>query len=327
MKTQFYKMNKDSIKNTWNSFIPSGRGDFEYNLLSKDSIPQLNIGFDKRNNRCLILELPVNYKKSFQQHEKENLSLKYFEREKCLCVILNDDFFIDLFDDLILSIYTRIYTIANADEYSELFVRHFLKWSSFFDNKKNDGLTKEQVKGLIGELIYLKNLLLVSEFFIDDLLISWRGPYDDDHDFVFDYIDYEVKAIESSKNNVRISSEFQLEVDNGKRLELVVVFLKLDFEKGISLKALISDIKNIVRDKLGDISIFVKALSQKGLISTDLESYEHLRFIPLEMISYDICKEGFPKLVRSTIPEQINKLNYSIRLNLIDDFIINKIRF
>lgn len=327
MKTQFYKMNKDKIQSTWNSIIPSGKGDFEYNLLSKDSIPQLNIGFDKRKNRCLILELPVNYKKSFKVYEKENLSLKYFEREKCLCIILNDDFFYDLFDDLILSIYTKIYSVTNADEYSEIFIGHFLKWSAFFENKKNDGLTKDQVKGLIGELIYLKNLLQTSEIYVDELLVSWRGPYDDDHDFVFDYIDYEIKTIESSKNNIRISSEFQLDTEKGKKIELVVVFVKSDNEKGISLKGIIREIKNIVRDKMGDNSIFVKALSQKGLVSADLELYEHFRFLPLEMVNYDICKEGFPKLIRSTIPEQINKLNYNIRLNLIDDFIINKKRF
>lgn len=320
-------MNKEIIENIWNKIIPSGEGEFEYKLLSKDSIPQLNIGFNKKSQRCLILELPFDFDKSFQQFEKENLSLKYFKKEKCLCIILNDDFFKDLFDDLILSIYSKIYNIFNTEEYSELFTRHFFKWSAFFENKKTDGLTRDQVKGLIGELFYLKNLLLNSELNVDGLLISWRGPYDEGHDFVFEFIDYEVKTIESSKNSVRISSEFQLESEKGKELELVVIFVNPDNENGLSLKSLINDIKIIVLDKLGDNSIFINALAQKGLSIGDLDQYEIYRYTPIQEISYDSTRENFPKLIHSLIPEEINKLNYKIRLNLLEDFQINKKEF
>jgi len=157
--------------------------------------------------------------------------------------------------------------------------------------------------------------------------LSWRGPYDEGHDFVFEFTDYEIKTIESSKNNIRISSEFQLESEKGKQLELVVISMVLDIEKGISLKTLINDIKTIVLNKLGDNSIFINALAQKGLTIGDLEQYEIYRYTPVEEISYDSTKENFPKLIRSNLPEQVNKLNYNIRLNLIEEFIINKKQF
>lgn len=320
-------MNKEMIENIWNKIIPSGKGEFEYKLLSKESIPQLNIGFNKKSQRCLILELPFDFDKPFQQFEKENLSLKYFKKEKCLCIILNDDFFKDLFDDLILSIYSKIYNISNTEEYSELFTRHFFKWSAFFENKKTDSFSRDQVKGLIGELFYLKNLLLNSELIIDDILLSWRGPYDEGHDFVFELTDYEIKTVESSKNSVRISSEFQLESEKGKELVLVVIFVNTDIENGLSLKSLINDIKTIVLDKLGDNSIFINALAQKGLTIGDLDQFEIYRYTPIEEISYDSSRENFPKLIRSSIPEEINKISYNIRLNLIEEFIINKKQF
>ena len=320
-------MNKEIIDSIWNKFIPSGKGEFEYKSLSKESIPRLNIGYNKKSQRCLILELPFGFEKPFQQFEKENLSLKYFKKEKCLCIILNDDFFKDLFDDLILSIYGKINNISDIEEYSELFTRHFFKWSAFFENKKTDGLTRDQVKGLIGELFYLKNLLLNSKLNVDDLLISWRGPYDEGHDFIFEFTDYEIKTIESSKNNVRISSEFQLESEKGKQLELVVIFVNPDNQNGVSIKSLINDIKTIVHEKLGDNSIFINALDQKGLTIGDLDQYQIYRYTPIEEISYDSSKENFPKLIRTSIPEEINKLNYNIRLNLLEEFIINKKQF
>jgi hypothetical protein len=317
-------MNKEKIENIWVDIIHSGKGEFEYQLLSKQTIPQLNIGYNKKVQRCLILELPLKFDKAFQQFEKENLSLKYFSKERCLCIVLNDEYFKDLFDDLILSIYHKIFNISNPEEYSELFTRHFFKWSAFFENKKTDGLTRDQIKGLIGELFYLKNLLLSKDHDVDELLISWRGPYDERHDFVFEFTDYEIKTIESSKNDIRISSEFQLESEKGKELELVVIFVNPDNEKGLSLNTLIKEIKTIVHNKLGDNSIFINALAQKGLMIGDLEQYEIYRYTPIEEISYDCTRDNFPKLTPSTLPEQINNLKYNIRLNLIDEFIILK---
>ena len=320
-------MNKEKIEKIWIDIVHSGKGEFEYQLLSKKSIPQLNIGYNKKTQRCLILELPLKFEKPFQQFEKENLSLKYFAKERCLCIILNDDFFKDLFDDLILSIYSKIYNISNPEEYSELFTKHFFKWSSFFENKRNEGLTKDQVKGLIGELIYLKKLILNSNINVDDALLSWRGPYDEGHDFVFDFIDYEIKTVEKSKNNIRISSEFQLESEKGKNLELVVISVEFDTDNGISLKSITNEIKSLVLDKLGDNSIFITALSQKGLTIGNLGQYEIYSYNPIEETSYDANNEEFPKLIRSKLPEQISKLNYNIRLNLIEEFITNKKHF
>ena len=320
-------MDKKIIENIWDEIIHSGKGEFEYQLLSKKSVPQLNIGFNRKNQRCLILELPLKFDKPFQQFEKENLSLQYFAKERCLCIILNDDFFKDLFDDLILSTYSKIHTVNSPEDYSDLFTRHFLKWSAFFENKKSVALSRDQVKGIFGELVYLKNLLLKSDINVDDILSSWRGPYDEAHDFVFDFKDYEIKTIESSKNIICISSEFQLESEKGKELELVVITLVLDSENGSSLKGITNEIKTIVFDNLGDNSIFINALTQKGLNASDIGQYEIYRYTPVGEISYDCTKDEFPKLIRSNIATEISKVKYRIRLNLIEEFIINRKHF
>ncbi|CAN1524023.1 Hydrolase of X-linked nucleoside diphosphate N terminal [Spirosomataceae bacterium] len=320
-------MNKEEIENVWLGITHTGMGEFEYRLLSPESFPSLNIGYHINGNRCLILELPANFNGQFQQFERENLSLKYFQNNGCLCIILKDDFFKDLFDDLILSIYGKIWNINNPVRYSDLFISLFALWSSFFEIRQNEGLSKVQVKGLIGELIYLKSLLIDSELNVDDVLRSWRGPYDEGHDFVFDFTDFEIKTIEQNRNDVRISSEFQLDSEIGKKLELVIIFVKSNIENGLSLKSLINEIRSIVHEKLGDNSIFINALAQKGLTIGDLDQYEIYRYTPIEEISYDSNKENFPKLIRSSIPEEINKLNYNIRLNLIEEFIINKKHF
>lgn len=320
-------MDKEIIEKIWTAITHTGKGEFEYQLLSKKSVPQLNIGYNKKKQHCLILELPLKFDKAFQQFEKENLSLKYFFKERCLCIILNDDFFIDLFDDLILSTYSKINKVSNPEEYADLFVKHFFKWSAFFENKKTDGLSRDQVRGIFGELYYLRNLLQDSKLDVDDILISWRGPYDEGHDFVFDFRDFEIKTIEKSKNEVRISSEFQLESDKGKELELVVISIVLDIENGLSLKDIIHEIKTIVLNKFGDNTIFLNALLQKNISSNNLEQYEIYKFTAISEIDYDCNKEHFPKLIRSSIPEEISNVKYTVRLNLIEEFMIRKKQF
>lgn len=320
-------MNKTIIEQIWLQIFHSGKGEFEYQLLTVDTIPQINIGFNRDSQRCLILELPTNYNKSFQQFEKQNLSLKFFPKERCLCIILNDDFFSDLFDDLILSIYFKINLINNPDDYSDLFIKHFFKWSAFFENKRSDNLSYNDVKGIFGELFYLKNLLTESSLNADDILISWKGPYDTGHDFISDFKDYEIKTVESTKNSISISSEFQLESEKGKKLELVVISVFPDIENGLSLKNLVNDIRCLIFDKLGDSSIFFNALLQKNILPNHLDQYEIFKFRPIEQLTYDCSQNDFPKLIRSFIPAEINKVSYNIILNLIDQYIIQKKQF
>jgi len=317
-------MNKITIEQIWPQIIHSGKGEFEYQLLAIDTIPQINIGFNKDKERCLILELPINYNKSFQQFEKQNLSLKFFPKERCLCIILNDNFFSDLFDDLVLSIYFKINLIDNPDDYSDLFIKHFFKWSAFFENKRSENLSNDQVKGIFGELLYLKNLLAESSLKADDLLNSWKGPYDTGHDFISDFKDYEIKTVESTKNTISISSEFQLESEKGKQLELVVISVIPDIENGLSLKDLINEIRYLIFDKLGDNSIFFNALLQKNISPNDLDQYEIFKFRPIEQLTYDCSHNDFPKLIKSFLPVEISKVSYNITLNLIDHFIIQK---
>jgi hypothetical protein len=308
-------MNKTTIEKLWVDIIHSGNGEFEYKLLSKKSLPALSLGYNRRNQRSLILELPSGLNKVFYQFEKENIVLYYLMSEKLLCVVLKDDFFQDLFDDFILSLYTKIHEIASPNDYSEHFVKYCLKWSAFFENKLRNDLTKEQVKGLFGELFYLKNLILDSNSDIDEKLTSWKGPYQVSHDFVTDFIDYEIKTIDWLKNHIQISSEFQLESESGKNLELIVLFVELDLINGVSLKVLLNQIKILILERLGDLSILINGLSQLGLSFGHLEKYEMYRFVPKEKFHYDASNEDFPKLIRSNLAEEIFNVKYDIRLS------------
>jgi hypothetical protein len=296
--------------------------------ISADCICELYLAVSKEGKRCLILSLPSNKHLDFKVIQKENLSIEYFREKNLIVLQLTDIDFNDLFDDLILSLYHRIRSISQVDVYSNYFIQTFYRWSEFFEDKKSDMLSEEAIKGIMGELLVLKLLFTAPDMpEINYLLKAWTGLYDKRNDFELESKNLEVKAKSPSEIDVRISSEFQLEVSPGKGLELFVISLLSDFTVGVHIGDLILEIKKLVQEYSGDISILWKALSQKNITAKNVSQYDRFRFKPVNWVSYNCADENFPKLSRSNIPEEISGLQYILRTNLLTSFIIEQSDF
>ena len=319
-------MTSIELKQKWSGLsenpVTSG---FRSLRISADCICELYLGVSKEGKRCLLLALPDNKHLDFKGIQKENLSIEYFRKKNLIVLQLTDSDFNDLFDDLILSLYHGIKSISQVDEYSNHFIQAFYRWSEFFEDKKSDLLSEEAIKGIIGELLVLKLLITAPDKpEINFLLKAWTGLYDKGNDFELDSKNLEVKSKSPSGIDVKISSEFQLEVSLGKGLELFVVSLLSDFTVGIHIRDLILEIKKLVQESSGDNSVLWKALSQKNITAKNVSQYDRYRFKPVNWISYNCADKNFPKLSRSNIPEEISGLKYTLRTNLLTSFIIEQ---
>jgi len=293
--------------------------------ISPECIPDLFIGQTKTNNRCLILSLPKEVELDFNNNTKENLSIEYLKQRNYLVITLLNSSYIELFDDFIFSIYQKVYKLSDPRLYSKQFIDVYYKWSDFFQEGKEDILSIDTIKGLYGELFLLRRFLLNSDLLnVNSILESWRGPYDAGHDFVMDEIDIEVKTKEETRTIISISSEYQLERDKEKNLELKVLSTKLDTVNGLSIGNLLFEIKDMINEKNGNIEILYKALKQKGLTATNIKIYDNYRFIATEIITYDCCDPFFPSLVRSNINPAVFSISYKLNLNDLNNFIITK---
>ncbi len=316
------------LEEKWNNITHHGKSIFEFKRIDSVCIPELNIGFNSKLNRCLILELPKENKVDFQSTIKQNLSIEFYKETNYIVIQLTDNSFYDLFNDLIISLYHRIKHISNVNDYSKELIQTFYKWSEFFDDKKSDLLSEESIRGLFGELLVLKFLITYKNLMeINFILNSWKGPYDKATDFELENKNLEVKTKSPTGIDVKISSEFQLEVSPGKGLELFVVSLLSDFIVGIHIRALILEIKKLVQESSGDNTILWKALSQKNITAKNVSQYDRYKFKPVKWISYNCADENFPKLNRSNIPEEISGLKYMLRTNLLTSFIIEQSDF
>lgn len=322
-------MTNIELKQKWSELsenpVTSG---FRSLRISADCICELYLGVSSESKRCLILALPESKRLDFKGVQRENLSIEYFGEKNLIVLQLTDIDFIDLFDDLVLSLYHGIKNISQVDEYANHFIQAFYRWSEFFEDKKSDLLSEEAIKGIIGELLVLK--LLITEPGrpeINFLLKAWTGLYDKGNDFELETKNLEVKTKTPSGVDVKIASEFQLEVSTGKGLELFVVSMQSDFTVGIHIRDLILEIKKLIQESSGDNTILWKALSQKNITAKNMNQYDRYRFQPVNWISYNCADEDFPKLSRSNIPEEVSGLKYILRTNLLTSFIIGQSDF
>lgn len=318
----------ESLDNIWESLKYSGNSEFEFRRIDNVSIPEINIGLNSKFNRCMLLELPSEHNVDFQMMAKKNLTLSFFKDTGYIVLELIDSNYFDLFNDLIISIYSYIYELNDVDEYSKIFIQMFYKWSEFFDDKASDKLSLESVKGIFGELFVLRNLIEKSDSFkLNDTLNSWRGLYDEAHDFVFEDKNVEVKTKDVSHLAVKISSEYQLEEELDKGLELLVLSVDIDYVKGNSLRSMVDDIKELTVNKMGDFSIVLTALSQKNISMLNIYQYDNYRFLVHEQTVYDCRKEGFPRLTKINTPNAVANIRYTLQLSYLVNYLISKESF
>ena len=318
----------ESLDNIWESLKYNGNSEFEFRRIDNVSIPEINIGLNSKFNRCMLLELPSEHNVDFQTMAKKNLTLSFFKDTGYIVLELIDSNYFDLFNDLIISIYSYIYELNDVDEYSKIFIQMFYKWSEFFDDKASDKLSLESVKGIFGELFVLRNLIEKSDSFkLNDTLNSWRGLYDEAHDFVFEDKNVEVKTKDVSHLAVKISSEYQLEEELDKGLELLVLSVDIDYVKGNSLRSMVDDIKELTVNKMGDFSIVLTALSQKNISMLNIYQYDNYRFLVHEQTVYDCRKEGFPRLTKINTPNAVANIRYTLQLSYLVNYLISKESF
>jgi hypothetical protein len=321
------------LENKWSKLTGQQSSNFITLKIDAGCKPDLDLGLNKEKHRCLLLRLPVGVKSNFRGETKENLKTLYNKKENCIVLELLDEYYYSLFNDLIISLFYKIKDIEDNKEYIYVFVSTINKWAAFLANTRNNRLTEDVVKGLFGELTVLYEFLKTSsKLNIDYILNSWQGPYDANTDFIFDDKNIEVKTKSMNSPEVKISSEYQLDDELGKSLELTVVSVEIDFNSTSTLESLINLIRSRIFELNGNLSILFEALAQKSLFSSNLKEYNNYSFTLKQHDTFDCnliidSEIVFPRLMKSQLPENIGGVKYSINLAELNNFIIKQKMF
>jgi hypothetical protein len=189
-------------------------------------------------------------------------------------------------------------------------------WKEMFGKKRSHLLDKQEIKGLMGELYALKNIM-ITKYGCKDAIKSWRGPLYGHKDFEIDRTWYEVKTINDGAVQVIISSLEQLESDIDGHLILVRVDeTSENNEKASNLNKIVLQITDMIEDP-EILEEFRMKLDNAGY-SADQE-YDSINYIFKGSEMY-MVNDSFPRLRRSTVSDSIGNAKYTILLAGITGF-------
>lgn len=313
-------MTGQELNKKWESIsAPKGGGLYARQTISSTCKPDLMIGKTKNGGRCVLLKLKSKLKFEFREEEKENLKTYYNNSgpDNDLVLELKDPFFENLFSDLVISLYETVKDIDDEDQATRMFINTVRYWSDFLKSKRNDFLSDEVIQGLYGELVYLENLLHTSKSPINEILESWKGPYDANQDFHFIEKNVEVKTKRKNGNKINIASEHQLDPEVGKALDLAIVSIVHVKKLGDTLKEILDRIRDFTIKEGGSITIISNALAEKKLNFANVAAYDHLQFKPDSIEVYNCDHKDFPRLIKSELQDAIQGVTYKLALTSI----------
>jgi hypothetical protein len=193
------------------------------------------------------------------------------------------------------------------------------KWKKLFDKINFNGLSIEQQKGLIGELLFF-NYLLNNNKSSTNILNAWTGANYEDKDFIFGSLGIEIKFTSSKHPKIKITNERQLETENLRELFLILYITEEVKENGFSLNALIEQTRqNILRSD--ELNFFNERLMLLGYREEDREHYNKLYSLK-KTFGFAVTSD-FPKITKSQLPLGIYDASYSIELSALESFMID----
>ncbi len=197
------------------------------------------------------------------------------------------------------------------------------QWQDVFARRRAGVLSRNEVIGLAGELLFLRDLLLPR---VDPAaaVAAWCGPFGDEQDFVIGDTIFELKTqTTTADRRMQISSEDQLDTATS-RIVLCQQGIAPSVEgapEARSLNQLVAELRAIVAPA-GD---FVADRLEVALFDSgwdDRPEYDFERWQLVDRTFYEV-REGFPRIVRGGLVQGVEEVRYRIRTADCTDFRID----
>lgn len=260
------------------------------------------------------IDIPVSHIPEITGIQFEIYQNKQSKDCKRLVYLLNDqedwEIFLAICNDIILS--TR--KAPNVKSAIQVMINRLKRWQYFLKKRRQDILSEEEIKGLIGELLFLKRYL-VPAFGIEQAVRYWQGPEDLPQDYNIGNSAIEIKCRSGATPIVNISSIDQL-CSQLEDLFLFVITLGKTAPEGkgaINLPSLIAELREEINLHCPEaIERFNDLVYLTGYI--DSERYMDFSYVFTREIMYQVT-DTFPRICRKDLHSGIIKLSYSINLD------------
>lgn len=231
---------------------------------------------------------------------------------------LLDNSFEELFYHFCSDIVESSRDVKSRIKGAQYICERYCQWQDMLSKNKSGILSFSVIKGLIGELVFLRDFL-IPKYGIEKAIHSWIGPEGADQDFVCDDGWYEVKSLVSGADTVHISSIEQLDSDNNG--ELALVYLDKTSYSDTD-KTTINLIYEEIYTNISDFELkkyFSKRLMSLGYFNR--YEYDEYIFHNNGYVRYYVDKE-FQCLRRKNVLSSIVNAKYELSIASIDSNLI-----
>jgi hypothetical protein len=203
--------------------------------------------------------------------------------------------------------------------------RRIERWRAFLKQDRARILPERMIKGLIGELIYLKDHIS-PKFGMAQAIEFWTGPEGSPQDFNINDVAIEVKCqMGTSAPKINISSAEQL-CTQLSRLYLFVVTLgktEPDSDNSVSLPSLIENIKDELESSGSSQQLekFTDILLNIGYVQH--EDYRMFTYLISSRVFMEVNND-FPKIKLETIPAGLTNVTYDLSLAACEHYIVDE---
>lgn len=314
-----------NIKSIWENQKPTGEVIIRTRI---DEIPHLNC-FAATNHftgqHLYIMSLSKNVAipelKNYRFKGVEIYTLPIEPEDRIeFYIYLLDNELKDIFSLFIQNILEDIEPSVTENEAITTTLNVVSKWKKMFDKINFNGLSLEQQKGLIGELLFL-NYLLNDDKTSTNAVNAWTGAEMEFQakDFTLGAVGIEIKFTSSKQPRIKVSNERQLDAENLSDLFLVLYSTEAVKNNGFSLNSLVAQTRKAISTE-EERSIFNAKLQLNGYFDEDSEHYGRMYSL-VKTFGFAVTSD-FPKIVKNQLPLGIYDTSYSIEVSAVESFIV-----
>ena len=288
-----------------------------FQRVSHDHVLDLYCGIDNMSRYTLLL-ISDTEPENVRSSKVINISLRKRNDDRwTLSFSLVDNIFKDIFvqfcDDMIES----SATLGKAANGPKFICTRYNGWQQMLSAARGDLLSKSEIKGIIGEMLFICEYLF-PKYGVESVLHAWMGPKMADQDFVFADTWYEVKATTSDAEHIRISSVEQLDCPTEGTLAVLALDQTSELDgQSITANSLYRKLLSIIDDDSLKMA-FSSLLLRMGFYPRP--EYDEYIYRPNGTRLYRV-DETFPCLRRSNVPNSVADAVYTLTLAAVRSYL------
>lgn len=203
-----------------------------------------------------------------------------------------------------------------------LVLRRLFDWHNMLRRRREALLTTEEIIGLVGELLFLRDQIL-SRTGEAQGVAAWRGALRDEQDFAIGAWQIEVKTqLSTSDHRLQISSEAQLDTAGSRLLLCHQTISRAPAGRAsFSLNALVDELTRGFT-AAGPLILDQFEAALEACRYSRREEYDEPEWLLIERRLFEV-RDDFPRLTAAMLPSGIHAVSYSIALSACQRFAVD----